>query len=177
MTRKCKNCKTPFIPRSTSQIACSVECVRSIQEKQKSKEWKVKKKELKEKIATLTDHRKKARYWFQRFIRIRDLGKTCISCPTKLQDIRAYDAGHYQDAVSHSALMFDEFNCSGQCVFCNQHKSGNKIEYRKGLIARYGVEEVERLESGEKSRKWTKAEYQEIADIYKLKIKEYGNGQ
>jgi len=73
--------------------------------------------------------------------------------------------------------MFDERNCHGACnTYCNKFLSGNLIEYRKGLIKRYGNEFVEQLESEADSKrnyKYTKAELIAKKLQYDILIKEF----
>ncbi len=112
---------------------------------------------------------------FNQYIRLRDVDDSgygfCISCGSLIQYGTAnYQAGHYYPAPVES-LRFNEFNVNGQCKSCNYFKSGNLIEYRKGLIKKIGEEKVIGLEL--------------IADMYKsngyrhdrfsleVKIKEY----
>jgi hypothetical protein len=47
----------------------------------------------------------------------------------------------------HLITRWDLFNISLSCVYCNKWLSGNLIEYRKALIEKCGIKEVERLES------------------------------
>lgn len=170
---KCKNCKSEFTQYNSLQslcVSCAILKAKLAVKKSNIALDKAKKTELKNKLKTVTDYRKDARYWFQRWIRIRDLGKSCISCQTQLTAITKFDAGHYYSASGTPQLLFNEFNCSGQCVFCNQHKSGNLIEYRKGLINRYGIDtllELEKLADNKSKRTLTKEYYLEIAKKYK----------
>jgi hypothetical protein len=155
-------------------VSCAINKAKLAIKKEYTIKEKQKKIELKNKLKTITDYKKDARYWFQRWIRIRDLGKSCISCNTILSAINKYDAGHYYSASGTPQLLFNEFNCNGQCVFCNQHKSGNLIEYRKGLINRYGIDsllDLETLADDKSKRTHTKEYYIEIESIYKLKCK------
>jgi hypothetical protein len=106
---------------------------------------------------------------FNSYIRERDKGLPCISCgkPIRLAD---YDAGHYIPAGSNSLLKFDEVNTNGQCAFyCNHSRSGNQVEYRKGLLERYGEAEVIRLESTNGTIKRTAEDYKKIEVEYKNK--------
>lgn len=133
----------------------------------KKKKWKERKKVLKRKNKNSNWLQGRCKILFQRWIRIRDLGNTCISCNTPLKDIRDYDAGHYYNAKNYPTLLFNELNVSGQCKFCNDHLSGNLIEYRKGLLKRYGIEVVEQLEEiadDKRIRTLTKEHYIEIAE-------------
>ena len=176
---KCKNCKQPFTKSQPLQVACSYQCAlelaKPIAKKVIVKKERERKAKLKESLKTVTDYRKDARYWFQRWIRIRDLGKNCISCNTLLTAISKYDAGHFYSANSYPQLLFNEFNVNSQCVFCNQHKSGNLIEYRRGIANRYGIEvlfSLEKLADDKTERTLTKEYYIEVSEKYKKLVKE-----
>lgn len=80
---------------------------------------------------------------FHKFIRERDKNKPCISCG-KFTDL---ECGHFYSAGHYPALRFDEENSHGQCSRCNRFLHGNLLEYRIGLINRYGQEFVEKLET------------------------------
>ena len=71
--------------------------------------------------------------------------------------------------------MFNPVNCHKQCnTFCNKHLSGNLLEYRKGLIERYGITYVEKLESLADSgryKKYTKEELIQVKKTYDNLIK------
>lgn len=173
--KKCKDkeCRKEFEPIRPIQpycFDCTVKRSKMQVKKQNERKEREQKKELKEKLKTVSDYRNEARYWFQRFIRMRDVSKSCISCDTLLTEITKFDAGHYYNAKSYPTLVFDEYNTAGQCVFCNQHKSGNLIEYRKGIIKRYGQKVLDYLDekSEDKSvRTLSKEHYIEIAKKYK----------
>ena len=107
----------------------------------------------------------KAQTVFNRFIRHRDHKEGCISCGAEVTE-----AGHYYSQGHHSALRFNEMNTNGQCVRCNRFLHGNLINYRKGLVKRYGEEKVLMLENSadlRKSRKWSRFELEEIIKLYK----------
>jgi len=175
---KCRKCHTEFNQINTLQkycYGCALEKAKELTKKKEDKEWRKRKSEMKEKTKTVSDYRNDARYWFQRWIRYRDVFSKCISCDTLLLDIREFDAGHYFSASGTPQLLFNEFNCNGQCVFCNKHKSGNLIYYRKGLIERYGervVLELENIAEFKGKRIHTKYYYVEVADKYKKLVKE-----
>jgi hypothetical protein len=67
----------------------------------------------------------------------------------------SFDAGHYRSRGSASHLRFNLLNIHKQCVKCNRFKSGNAVDYRIELIKRIGLENVEKLESDNKPRKFT----------------------
>ncbi|WP_258530002.1 recombination protein NinG [Pseudomonas aeruginosa] len=57
-----------------------------------------------------------------------------------------YHAGHYRSVGSHPELRFDEDNVHKQCAPCNNHKSGDVVNYRINLVAKIGAAAVARLE-------------------------------
>jgi len=107
----------------------------------------------------------KAQIVFNAWIRIRDQNAGCISCGGEVQQ-----AGHYYSQGHHSALRFDERNVHGQTVRCNCFLHGNLINYRKGLVKRYGEKYVLDLEKDAETnpiKKWSRIELEEILNKYK----------
>ncbi len=172
--RKCKNCREPFTPiRSTLEKYCmKTECVKVWVSSEKNKQWQKRKNETKAELLTVQDWIKLTQANFNKFIRLRDDRKTCISCNKQL--IGKFDAGHFYNANNHWSSRFNENNVHGQCVMCNQHLHGNLLEYRKGLIERIGIGALSELELlSNKTRKFTIDELKEINEKYKQKIKEW----
>lgn len=171
-TKKCKNCKQPFTPiRSTLEKYCKEsECVKVWVKTEKQKQWKKTKAEKKAELMTVQDYVKIAQQVFNKYIRLRDKDKGCISCGKPL--IGKYDAGHFYNANNHYAVRFHPDNVHGQCVKCNQHDHGALIKYREGLIKRIGYDGFGWLESfANETRKFTIEELKEIISTYKEKIK------
>jgi len=167
---RCKICKDKFEPKYFLQKTCfNPTCIVEWKDKVKEKEWKAEKKQIKESLKTNADHVRELQIIFNKYIRLRDKGKGCISCGTPLKG--KYDAGHYRSTGGNPEIRFKETNVHGQCVYCNQHKHGNLIEYRKGLIKRIGLEEVELLENHIIPMKYSIPELIELKVIYKEKIK------
>lgn len=114
--------------------------------------------------STLPKLLKKAQTVFNQFIRERDKDLGCISCGAEIDH-----AGHYLSQGHHSALRFNEMNVNGQCLRCNNFLHGNLINYRKGLVKRYGADRVEILEhfsNHNKVKKWTRVELMAIIQTY-----------
>ncbi|TVO37366.1 recombination protein NinG [Vibrio algivorus] len=107
----------------------------------------------------------KAQAQFNRFIRLRDAGKPCISCERYIE-LSQLDAGHYRSIGAAPELRFNEDNCHGQCRECNGFKSANKTEYRGSLIDKIGLKRVEEIEQHHPPANWS------IEDIYQIE-KEY----
>lgn len=113
------------------------------------------------KIIPLPTLLKRAQIVFNAFIRTRDQDKGCISCSGEVQQ-----AGHYLSQGHHSGLRFNEVNTNGQCVRCNCFLHGNLINYRQGLIKRYGEEKVLLLERSISFKKWSRFELEAIIIMY-----------
>jgi hypothetical protein len=100
---------------------------------------------LRDKLKTLSQYEADAKKSFQKWVRMRDAGLPCISCGNL--NTTDWAGGHFYSAGMYSGLMFDERNCHKQCnSHCNKFLSGNLLEYRKGLINRYGSEFVQQLD-------------------------------
>ena len=111
--------------------------------------------------------------WFNRYIRIRDDGKPCISCGNK----NTSDASHFFSVRMYDALRFDEDNAHKSCTYCNRFAFGNIFYYTKRLPDRIGKERfdalVKRAEESKKSlHKWNRWELIELIETYKQKCKD-----
>lgn len=116
---------------------------------------------------------------FSKFIRARDASWQgycrCISCSTT-KKWKEMDAGHFIPVGSDRALKYNEKNVNAQCRGCNNYKSGNLIEYRIGLIKKYGENEVKKLELSHEfkttHKKLNQLEINELHKFYKQKFAE-----
>lgn len=162
--KKCKNCNEIFTPHNSLQKACSIKCAVEITKKQKKKEFKQETRKLKEKLKTRSDWMREAQIACNRYIRLRDTGKACISCG---RDTGAkINAGHYRSVGSCPELRFNELNIYLQCEHCNSYLSGNAIEYRKNLKELIGNDLLEYLEGPHETKKYTVDELKEIKQLY-----------
>jgi len=108
---------------------------------------------------------------FNKFIRLRDKEKGCISCDNPLNT--KFDAGHFYSTGSYPELRFHEDNVFGQCVHCNQHRHGNLIEYGLNLPKRIGLDKILELRKLiNVPKKYTIDELKGLKVLYKLKIKQ-----
>lgn len=149
------------------------ECIKMFLRKMREANWNKEKKQLQEKLKTLTDYEKEAKKVFQKWCRLRDKSLPCISCGNYNNN---YDGGHYFDAGMYSGLIFNEWNVNKQCSFhCNKMLHGNKANYRIGLVKKIGEENVKWLEENKdrlRDYKYTKSELINIKKIYEQRIKE-----
>lgn len=176
---RCTNCKEKFEQYEFNNKHCkAIDCqtAKALDKldkikKQQKKDWTKRKREIKKELETVQDLMKKAQKVFNEFVRLRDKGKDCVSCGNKLQG--KYDCGHYFSSGGHKNLTFNEDNCHGQCVYCNQHKHGNLISYQIGIEKRIGGERLLILhEQAHKEYKPTREELRELIEYYKQKVKE-----
>lgn len=162
--RKCKNCDAK-IPACDGFIAgvsfvCSSDCAFQLAVKERDKqrqkqaakaELKAKKEQAKERSETAERKKslKKITYW-QKLLRdlvqqyvlhVRDKGAKCCTCSNPI----ATEAGHYLSVGSRIELQFELTNIHPQCHECNVYKSGNRAEYDKFIMAKYGVDHFDKL--------------------------------
>ena len=150
---RCKHCNEKFEQyqfnnKFCKELDCQVQkglFLVDKQKKQKLKEINKDVRERKEKLKTKKDYEKELQVVVNKFIRMRDKDKPCISCDKPL--LNKFDAGHFYPAGSYKNLRFIEDNIFGQCVACNQHRHGNLLEYRPRLIIRIGQNRVDELDS------------------------------
>ena len=174
---KCRKMFTPspfrFNQKTCDNMMCALGYVKDKEEEKEAKEWKVKRKGMVERLKTLSDYEKEAKEVFQLFIRMRDKDLPCIACGTHRSQI--WDAGHYFPAGQYSGLIFEESNVHKSCRACNCFHHGNLINYRFGLVNRYGLRYVEKLEElsvVSRNYKYTRDELIEIREYYKQKVKD-----
>jgi hypothetical protein len=153
------------------ETECLVKQGRAEALKRENKERKAKR----EKLKTRTDWIKEAQIAFNAYIRLRDSGRPCICCGKPLGEDSpggAYDCGHYRSVGSAPHLRFDERNAHAQRKQCNRYGAGRAVDYRIGLIARFGAGFVDELESDQAVKKWSIPELKEIRDCYRQKLKD-----
>lgn len=110
---------------------------------------------------------------FAKYIRQRDSKDgffTCISCG-KYQPVSQMQSGHYYARV-FTATRWDERNSNGQDIRCNMFLHGNLLNYRIGMIAKYGQKVVDDLEAiHNKPIKLDRFDLERMIDEYKTKLK------
>jgi hypothetical protein len=97
---------------------------------------------MKTKTSTL-----KKKLWkiFAVYIKIRDKW-TCVTCG-KYDTGYGMGAGHYiAKAACGAEYYFHEKNVHAQCTDCNLRKEGNRPEYRKFILRKYGQDTLDDLE-------------------------------
>jgi hypothetical protein len=173
-TKQCSMCSKPFTPARPLQSVCSPRCAAKLGKVKRAKE-KNAEKLRRAALKTIPELTKEAQKWFNKFVRLRDADKPCICCGKPLGDGDvggAFDCGHWRSVGSAPQLRFDERNAHAQRKVCNRWGAGRAVDYRRGLVERIGLAEVEALESENGVRKWTREELMAIAATYKAKCRE-----
>ncbi|HDT0752771.1 TPA: recombination protein NinG [Enterobacter kobei] len=176
--RKCKVCNEWFIPqydnirwccpahgailameeREKEKVKAAAKRIK--EQKEAEKVGRQRRKAKRESLKSKSQWDKEAQSAFNRYIRIRDEGKPCVSCGNPLIGKSNYltgsaiDASHYRSRGAASHLKFNVFNVHSACTRCNRQLSGNAVEYRIRLIERIGLERVERLEADYSPRRF-----------------------
>jgi hypothetical protein len=180
--KKCKNCQTRFEPRfSTFEKYCwnpdckTIEALGKLQQHKKDQQKKsnIAKKEMKTNLMTKQDWEKILEALVNKFVRLRDADKPCISCGAPAGHY-TMSAGHLYPAGSYKNIRFNLWNVNGQCWYnCNKNKHGNINAYRIGLSQRIGAENLAELDQlAQQERRYTIPEIQEMIQEFKGKIKE-----
>jgi len=181
--KKCASCREFFPPSRPMQKACSTACALALVDKAKAKEAaKLAQQERrefskrKEAAKTRSDWMKEAQAAFNGYVRARAIyyGHRCISSGKELSREGlggGFDAGHFRSVGSAPHLRFNLNNCWGQSKQDNRYGAGAHSEYRKGLIARRGIEVVESLEGDNTTRKFDIEYLKRIKKIFNKKSK------
>lgn len=108
---------------------------------------------------------------FSLWVRLRDSNELgiCKCCTCGVEKMwKKMHAGHFVNGRTNS-ILFDEKNCHAQCYRCNVILSGNWSAYYEYMLNKYGLDTINRLLKQKKQiRKFYKADYQEIIEIYTI---------
>lgn len=169
--KECEMCSKPFKQFNSTQKVCSGRCALDYARGKTPKKQKKELKELKERLKTKGQHLKELQIIFNKFIRLRDKGKNCISCDAKIKGNG--HASHFFSVGSNPALRFNENNAHCSCEYCNTYLHGNLYEYSIRLPERIGEREYQKLlaSKGEKLH-LSIPEIEMLKTIYKNKIKD-----
>lgn len=183
-TRRCSNCRKKVNASDalygSLKAFCCVECLVAYAKSEKGKKdyTKALRKETaerKQKLKTKSDYVREAQSAFNRYVRLRDSTTGCISCGSmpeqKFGGTR--DCGHMLSRGAHGQHKFRLDNTAGQCVACNRYRSGDAANFRAGMISRWGLDRIERLESDNEPKKFTIDYLKRVKDIFNRRANLY----
>jgi len=165
MRCKTRGCGNEFVQHNSLQSRCYT-CMANIARKRREKADREDRKRDnarnradKERIKTKPQLTREAQDATNLLVRLRDHDKPCISCGRYDHEIKErlrggkWDAGHYLSVGAKPELRFELLNIHRQCKSCNggsgkyaRKNETVRTEYRKRLIDRIGLENVEWLE-------------------------------
>lgn len=143
----CRICTEPFIPFRPLQSVCSVKCARKVPIVAKNT-LKRERKETKAKLAALKPvsyWEKKAEEEVNRYVRLRDAGRGCISCDKPANWSGVWHASHLRSVGAASAVRYCLWNIHKACNQCNFFQSGNVAAYEPRLRTLIGDAKVDWL--------------------------------
>jgi len=113
---------------------------------------------------------------YNRWIRLRDFDKPCISCGEYFE-FDETDAGHFYAKSGYSGLRFEPNNTNKECRKCNRFDESHLIGYAENLKAKIGEVEYKELklkaaDYKANGKKWSRGELREKIEYYKQKVKE-----
>lgn len=158
----CKKCRTQWSIINLDKVTDKAK-------KQRIKKEEDSKRRAKEEIKSKTQLLKEAQKEFNAYIREVDKNQPCISC--QRFHTGQYHAGHFLSVGAHPEQRFNEDNCHKQCSVCNNHLSGNQLNYRKNLIQKIGIERVDKLVGFNEQKNYSRADIKAIKEEYKNKFK------
>ena len=177
--KTCRNatCSIKFVPQRLGQAVCSPACALATKDVNQQKARKslaqVERRELKvrkERLKSRADHLKDTQQAFNAWVRERDAELPCISCGR--HHAGQYHSGHYRTVGASPELRFEPLNAWKQCAPCNNHLSGNLINYRISLLQKIGEEKVIWLEGPHEAKKYTIEELKAMTADYRAKARE-----
>ena len=148
----CRSCRQPFERLRTTQVVCSRVCALALvadgKARKAAKAAKDDRKVTRAKLQALKPRAKllaEAQQAVNRYVRLRDAGKPCISCDRPPTWDGQWHASHFRSVGAASAVRFHLWNIWRACSICNHHLSGNLAEYEPRLRAMIGDAKVDWL--------------------------------
>ncbi len=187
--KKCKVCKKEFTPIRPMQPTCNFDCTvlygltilaknKLAKERQANKEHREAKIKAKSRGKWIAE----AQTAFNRFIRLRDADKPCVSCGrvhVEMTSGGAWDSGHFLCRGAYPELRFEELNAHKQCKSCNggsakYAKKGRTVakEYEARLIERIGQDKVDWLKGPHEPKHYSIDDLKLIKADYTSKAKQ-----
>ncbi len=180
--KACCICKKAFTPFTSTATVCSLPCARKVPvrtrqaaKKARSQALAQAKEDRKQTQARL-DALRPLSYWvkqaqasFNLYVRLRDADLPCASCDRNASWDGQWHASHFRSTGAAPGLRFNLWNVHKACSICNNHKSGNLIEYEPRLRAKIGAEKVEWLRQQNAPEKRTREYLQRLSRVFRRK--------
>jgi hypothetical protein len=172
----CKGCGIEFLPTRPFQAACGPVCAIKVSRRQRTdkaaKAQRTADRGRKEALKSKRDHKRETSVIFNRYIRLRDMHKPCISCGQSPYQGQRH-ASHFRSRAAASQLSYFFTQVWGSCAQCNSHKSGNITPYRIALVEKIGEERVLAIENNNNKADFSVEYLKRLQKILKRRIKHY----
>jgi hypothetical protein len=178
--RACKVCRERFTPTRQMQPVCSPPKPCSfeygLKAASKSADARVRaeKREHRQKLESikpLSYWEKKAEAAVNRYVRLRDASKGCVSCDLPATWDGQWHASHFRSVGAATAVRFNLWNINKACSVCNHHKSGNLAEYEPRLRALRGDEKVDWLRTQNQIVKYSREYLERLQKVFNKKAR------
>lgn len=178
---KCKVCRKPSEPFNTLHNYCSIDCQLKWLNTKTGKKTvnKTRRKIHKEKLATVrgfSHWAKVTQTVVNKYVRLRDIDKPCISCGKYDHDLKEtprgkWDAGHYKTVGARSQLRFNTKNINKQCVRCNGYQGGDISGQKTGIVKRFGQARLDWLDGHHESKDYSIEDLAKMRRVFNKKIR------
>jgi hypothetical protein len=153
-SKVCRVCKADFAPQRPMQKVCCPTCALALAQSDRVKatrrgalKTRREARQRLESIKSRAEWLQEAQAAVNRYARLRDWDRGCVSCDRPANWDGQWHASHYRSVGAASAVRFNLWNIHKSCSICNHHLSGNISRYRPALIARIGQQKFDWLES------------------------------
>lgn len=157
--KRCQVCREKFQPARPMMKACGPVCalalVKATQEKKRQQDDRKATRAAKERVKTRGEWAREAQAEINRYVRLRDRHKGCVSCAKGPSWDGQWHCSHFRSVGAAPELRFNLWNMHKGCSICNNHLSGNIQGYRPELVRRIGLERVEWLEGSHEPGRYT----------------------
>lgn len=128
----------------------------------------------KERVKPLSKSLAEAQAVINRYVRLRDAKKGCVSCDKPATWQGQWHCSHFHPRGRSSKLRFNLWNMHKSCSVCNSHLSGNLRQYEPELIKRIGIDKFNWMEENASVPTKYNAEYlKRLKKIFSKRAKRY----
>jgi hypothetical protein len=172
---KCKVCGTEYARQRLGQKTCSVPCAISMAKSETARKEKraaiLDRKETRDKLKTRADWAREAQAAVNKYVRLRDSKRGCVSCDKPASWDGQWHASHFRSVGASSATRFHLWNIHKACSICNNWKSGNLSEYEPRLRDKIGNDKVDWIRAQTQPVKYTVEYLDRIKRVFQKKCK------
>ena len=169
--RNCTVCGKEFEPVfNTFQAVCGRRCAGQVG-KIKRKAQARTLRDRKEAMKSVRELAFEAQVVVNRYVRLRDHAQGCISCDKPATWQGQWHASHLRSRGAAPQLRFHLWGIHKSCSICNNHKSGNIIDYLPRLVAKIGQDKVDWLYAQNRVVRYERAYLKRLKAVFAKKCR------